>query len=83
MSKPSTKARSFAVEDLEEELDGGVLLELEALADGAGGVEHDADAQGEIGLLGEAEDGGGRAAVVEQAEVLALEAGDEAGPSCR
>ncbi len=48
-----------AVEDLKEELDGGVLLELEALADGAGGVEHDADAQGQIGLLGEAEDGDG------------------------
>jgi len=65
------------VEDLEEELDGRVLLELEALADGAGGVEHDADAQGEIGLLGEAEDGSRGAAVVEEAEVLALEAGDE------
>ena len=66
------------VQDLEEELDGGVLLELEALADGAGGVEHDADAQGQIGLLVEAEDSDGRTAVVEQAEVLALEAGDEA-----
>jgi hypothetical protein len=65
------------MEDLEEELYGGVLLELEALTDGAGGVEHDADAQGEIGLLGEAEDGGGGATVVEEAEVFALEAGDE------
>ena len=65
------------VKDLEEELDGGVLLELEALADGAAGVEHDADAQGEIGLLGEAEDGEWRTAVVEEAEVLTLEAGDE------
>ena len=62
-----------AMEDLKEELDGGVLLELEALTDGAGGVEHDADAQGKIGLLGEAEDGGGRTAVVEEAEVFALE----------
>jgi hypothetical protein len=66
-----------AVKDLEEELDGGVLLELEALADGARGIEHDADTQGEIGLLGEAEDGGGWTAVVEEAEVLALETGDE------
>ena len=66
------------VEDLEEELDGGVLLELEALADGARRVEHDADAEGEIGLLGEAEDSFGRTAIVEEAEVLALEAGDEA-----
>ncbi len=65
------------MEDLEEELDGGLLLELEALADGAGGVEHDADAQGQVGLLGEADDGVGRLAVVEQAEVLLLEAGDE------
>src|SRR6185312_190490 len=65
------------VENLEEELDGGVLLELEALADGTGGVEHDADAQGKVGLLGEAEDGFGRTAVVEEAEVLTLEAGDE------
>ena len=32
----------------------------------------------QIGLLGEAEDGEGRTAVVEQAEVFALEAGDEA-----
>ena len=65
------------VEDLEEELDGGVLLELEALADGAGGVEHDADTQWEIGLLSELHDGRGRTAVIEQAEVFALEAGDE------
>src|SRR6202008_1773430 len=65
------------VEDLEEEFDGGVLLELEALADGAGGVEHDADAEGKIGLLLEAKDGDGRMAVVEEAEVLALEASDE------
>ena len=65
------------VKYLEEELDCGVLLELEALADGAAGVEHDADAQGEIGLLGEAEDGEWRTAVVEEAEVLTLEAGDE------
>ena len=71
------KGAVVAVEDLEKELDGGVLLELEALADGAGGVEHDADAQGQIGLLGEAEDGEGGAAVVEEAEVFALEAGDE------
>ena len=40
-----------AVQDLQEELDGRVLLELEALADGAGGIEHDADTQGQIGLL--------------------------------
>ena len=66
-----------AVKDLEEELDGGVLLELEALADGAGGVEHDADAEGQIGLLLEVEDGDRRTPVVEEAEVLALEAGDE------
>ena len=50
------------VEDLEEELDGRVLLELKALADGAAGVEHDADTEGEIGLLVELDDGfpGGR-----------------------
>ena len=66
-----------AMEDLEEELDGGVLLELEALADGAGGVEHDADTQGKIGLLSEAEDSERGTTVVEEAEVFALEAGDE------
>jgi hypothetical protein len=65
------------VEDLKEELDGGVLLELEALADGARCVEQDADSQGEIGLLGEAEDGEGRPAIVEEAEVLTFETGDE------
>ncbi len=66
------------VQDLEEELDGGVLLELEALADGAGGVEHDADAEGEIGLLLEVFDGDGWRAIVEETEVFAAEAGDEA-----
>jgi len=66
-----------AMEDLKEELDGRVLFELEALTDGARGVEHDADAQGEICLLGEAEDSGGGATVVEETEVFALETGDE------
>jgi hypothetical protein len=66
------------VENLEEELDGGVLLELETLTDGAGGVEHDADAEGKIGLLAEAEDSFGGTAVVEEAEVFATQAGDEA-----
>ena len=65
------------VEDLEEELDGGVLLKLEALADGAGGVEHDADAQRQIACEGEVADADGRAVIVEQAEVVLLEVGDE------
>ena len=67
-----------AMKYLTQELDGGVLLELEALADRTGGVQHDADAEGEIGLLGEGEDRDRGVAVVEQAEVLAFEAGDEA-----
>ena len=66
-----------AMEDLEEELDGGVLLELEALADGGAGVEHNADTERKIRLLLKAKDGDGGMAVVEEAEVLALEAGDE------
>jgi hypothetical protein len=36
------------MEDLQEKLDGGVLLELEALTDGAAGIEHDADAKGRL-----------------------------------
>src|SRR5215469_16219812 len=68
----------IAVHDLEEELDGGVLLKLEALTDGTGGVEHDADTEGQVGLLLESEDGFGRKLIVEKAEVLALQAGDEA-----
>src|SRR5260370_20532591 len=67
-----------AMKYLTQELDGGVLLELEALADRTGGVQHDADAEGEIGLLSEGEDRDRGVAVVEQAEVLAFEAGDEA-----
>ena len=66
------------VQHLEEEFDGGVLLELEALADRAGSVEHDADAEGEIGLLLEVLYGCGWGAVIEQTEVFAMEAGDEA-----
>ena len=65
------------VEDLQEKLDGGVLLELKALADGARGVEHDADAEGKIGLLLEAKHGDRRTAIIEKPEVFALEASDE------
>ncbi len=67
-----------AMQYLMQELDGRVLLELEALADGTGGVQHDADAEREISLLGEAEYGDRRTAVVEQTEALAFEASDEA-----
>lgn len=63
---------------LTEELDGRVLLELKALADGTGRVQDDADAERKIGLLGKVEDRNGRVAVVKQTEVLAFEAGDEA-----
>ena len=48
------KGAVVAVQDLQQELDCGVLLELKALANGAAGVEHDADAERQIGLLGEA-----------------------------
>ena len=65
------------VEDLEEKLDGGVLLELETLTDGARCVEHDADAEGKIGLLLEAKNGDGGTAVIEKAKVLPLETRDE------
>ena len=65
------------VQHLEQEVGGSLLLKLEALADGAGGVHHDADAQRQVGLLLEAADGLRRAAVVQQAEVLLLQAGDE------
>ena len=65
------------VEDLGEELAGGVLLELKATADGGAGVEHEADAEGQVGLLSEADDGFGALVIVEQAEVLLAETGDE------
>ena len=42
------------------------------------GVEHDADTQRQVGLLGEAKDLDRGAAIVEQAEVFTLQAGDEA-----
>jgi len=67
-----------AMQYLTQELDGRILLELEARANGAGGVQHDAYAEREIGLLCEVEYCDRRTAVVEQAEVLAFEAGDEA-----
>ena len=63
-------------DDLGEEVLGGVLLKFETGADGAGRIEHDADAEGEIGLLGEGDDRGGRTAVVEQAKVALLQVGD-------
>ena len=71
------KGAVVAVKYLKKELDSGVLLELEALTNGTRGVEHDADTQRKIGLLGEAEYGKRRTAIIEQAEVLALEAGNE------
>jgi hypothetical protein len=67
-----------AMQYLTQVRNGRLLLELEALADGAGGVQHDTDAEREIGLLGEAEYRDRRTAVVKQAEVLAFEVGDEA-----
>jgi hypothetical protein len=45
-----------AMKYLTQELDGGVLIELEALADRTGGVQHDSDAEGKIGLLRKDED---------------------------
>jgi hypothetical protein len=65
------------VQDLEQEVDGGLLLKLKALADRAGGVHHDADAQRQVGLLLEADHALRGAAIVQQAEVLLLQTGDE------
>lgn len=64
-------------EDLQEEAVDGLLLELEALADGVAGVDEDAQAQRELGLLGEAVDLSGRAMIVEEGEVAFLEIFDE------
>ena len=43
-------------QDAEEEIGGGFLFEFEAVADAVGSVEEHADAEWEIGLLGEVAD---------------------------
>jgi len=45
-----------AAEDGEKKIDGGVLLELDAVANAVGSVQQDADAEGEIGLFAEITD---------------------------
>src|SRR6185503_720406 len=76
--EPLDEGSVVEVQDLQQKFNGGVLLELEPLADGAAGIEHDADTKRQIRLLGETEYGFGRPSVIEQAEVLALQTGDEA-----
>jgi len=55
-SKVMTRLRLCCGEDSEEKIDGGVLLELDAVADAVGSVQQDADAEGEIGLFAEITD---------------------------
>src|SRR5260370_2132855 len=69
-----------AMKYLTQELDGGVLLELEALADRTGGVQHDADAEGQIGLLGTADDPHPRVPVFYQPLFLPLHSPHHAPP---
>ena len=67
---------SSVMDDVVEKIHGGVLLELEALANAVGGVEQQADAQGDIGLASEELDGL-RDAVVKDAEIFLLQIGDQ------
>ena len=64
-------------EDVVEELGAGLLLEGEDVLLAAGGVEQDADGEGEILFLGEVLDGLGDL-VLEDAAVVLVEVGDEA-----
>ena len=64
-------------EDVFEELGAGLLLEGEDVHLAAGGVEQDADGEGEVLLLGEVLDGL-RALVLEDAAVVLVEVGDVA-----
>src|SRR5215469_6697554 len=66
------------VDRLVEKLDGGFLLELEAVAHRVAGVDQQADLKRKIGFRGEAADFLGRFAVVENLEVVLLEIGDAA-----
>jgi len=67
----------FAVaEDAEEEVVGGVLLELDAVADAVGSVHEHANTQRQIGLFAEIADVLGNV-VVEDFEVLLVERGDQ------
>ena len=72
------KGAVVEVQDLQQELDGGVLLELEALADGTDVSSMMPTRSGRLVCWVKRRTASGGRAVVEQAEVLALEAGDEA-----
>ncbi len=56
-----------------QKLDRGRLLELETLADRCTGINHDADAQRQVCLLGEIENLGGRLLVIQQGEIPLLQ----------
>ena len=65
------------MQNLQQETDGGVLLEVEAAADGAAGVKHDADTQRQVRLLIEVQDGFRRSSVVKQTEAGLVKPSDE------
>ena len=65
-----------AANHVKQEIERGVLLETQALADAVRGVEQEADAQGQIRLAAEGIDGL-RGAVVEHSEIFFLQIGDE------
>src|SRR5277367_6829475 len=65
------------LDDLKKKLDSRLLLELEARPDGGAGVDHDADAQGQIRLPGKAVDAFRGLLVIEEREVALLEVRDE------
>ena len=56
-----------------QKLDRGALLKLEALADRSAGIDHDADPQGQIGLLGEIENLRGSLLIIQQGKVSLLQ----------
>ncbi len=73
-----TKARSVLwPDDLLQKLDRGALLKLETLPDRGAGIDHDADPQRQIRLLGEVENLRGSFLVIEQSKVTLLQILDE------
>ena len=67
----------FGAHHAVDELDGGFLLEAEAVADAVAGIDQDAEAQRQVALGGELHDGL-RLLVFEDLEVVLGQVGDEA-----
>src|SRR5664279_1923293 len=67
----------LGADDLVEELDRGILLELEAVANRVAGIDQQPHAQRQVGFAAEGADRDRRLVVIEHAEVILLEVVDE------